>query len=138
MTEGRTRKTPMTYKNPMKTAGLAIVLLLACSSERKLSDVPTAAELPDLVTKYEAFITKVAEVTKTGDCAAKGSALAPLFVMHKETDARMIAAMSDPALRDELQRLIDARGAAISTPEIAFIEVKQACSGKPGFPTYSP
>ena len=122
----------------MKTTGLALVMLLACGSERKLSDVPTAAELPELVAKYEAFITKVAEVTKSGDCAAKGAALAPLFVLHKDTDARMIAAMSDPALRDELQRQIDARGDKISSPEIAFIEVKQACSGKPGFPTYSP
>lgn len=123
----------------MKTLGLAIAGLLACACEgRRLSEVPTAAELPDLVARYEAFITKVAEVTKTGDCAAKGAALAPMFVMHKDTDARMIAAMSDPALRDELQRQIDARGDKISSPEIAFIEVKQACSGKPGFPTYSP
>lgn len=126
----------MTYKKSMKTAGLAIVMLLACSAERTLTDVPTAAELPDLVTKYESFITKVAEVTKTGDCAAKGAALAPLFVMHKETDKRMIAAMSDPALRDELQRLIDARGDKISSPEIAFITVKDECAGKPGFPNY--
>ena len=122
----------------MKTAGLALVMLLACSAERKLSDVPTAAELPDLVAKYEAFITKVAEVTKTGDCAAKGAALAPVFVLHKETDARMIAAMSDPALRDELQRLVDARGEKISSPEIAFIAVKDECAGKPGFPNYKP
>lgn len=122
----------------MKTLGLALVMFLACSSERKLSDVPTTAELPELVTKYEAFITKVAEVTRSGDCAAKGAALAPLFVMHKETDARMIAAMSDPTLRDELQRQIDARGDKISGPEIAFITVKDECAGKPGFPNYRP
>ncbi len=122
----------------MKTAGLALVMLLGCSAERKLSDVPTAAELPDLVARYEAFITKVVEVTQTGDCAAQGAALAPLFVMHKETDARMIAAMSDPVLRDELQRLIDARGDKISRPEIAFIAVKGSCAGKPGFPSYTP
>ena len=126
----------MTYKRPMRTAGLAFVMLLACSSERKLTDVPTAAELPELVTKYESFITKVAEVTKTGDCAAKGAALTPLFVMHKETDARMLAAMSDPALRDELQGLIDARADKISSPEIAFITIKDECAGKPGFPNY--
>lgn len=128
----------MTYKNSMKTTGLALAMLLGCSAERKLSDTPTAAELPNLVAKYEAFITKVAEATKTGDCAAKGAALAPLFVLHKETDTRMIAAMSDPALRDELQRMVDARGDKISGPEIAFIAVKDACAGKPGFPGYKP
>lgn len=121
----------------MKTA-LAMVVLFACASESKRSGVPTAAELPDLVARYEAFITKVAAATRDGDCAAKGAALAPLFVMHKETDARMLAAMGEPTLRDELQRLIDARGAAISDPEIAFIQVKDTCSGQPGFPTYKP
>lgn len=134
----RTRENRMAYKSRMKTAGLALFALLACGCERTLADVPTSGELPDLVAKYEAFITKVAEVTRTGDCAAKGAALAPLFVLHKDTDARMLAAMSDPALRDELQRQIDARGEKISTPEIAFASVKHDCAGKPGFPAYAP
>jgi len=118
-----------------RAALVSALLVFGCDGKRSLNNAPTAAELPELVAKYEAFITKVAEVSKTGDCAAKGNALTPLFVMHGETDAKMRAAMGVPELRDELQRLIDARGTKISDPEIAFIDVKQECAGKPGFPS---
>jgi len=122
--------------NAYQRLALAITVVLAfgCDGKRSLTKAPTATELPGLVAKYEAFITKVAEVSKAGDCAEKGRALAPLFVMHQETDDKMRAAMGVPELRDELQRLIDGRGAAISDPEIAFIDVKRECAGKPGFP----
>jgi len=122
-----------------QSCALAIIVVLAsgCDGKRSLTSAPTAAELPALVAKYEAFITKVGEVTKTGDCEAKGQALAPLFVMHQETDEKMKAAMGVPELRDELQNLVDARGTAISDAEIAFITVKDECAGKPGIPAYS-
>lgn len=120
-----------------RALAITVVLAFGCDGKRSLTSAPTAAELPGLVAKYEAFITKVAEVTKTGDCEAKGSALAPLFIMHRETDAKMKAAMGVPELRDELQRLVDARGTKISDPEIAFIDVKTECAGTPGFPAPS-
>jgi hypothetical protein len=118
--------------------GLAIAALLVCGCENKQTAAPTASELPDLVARYETFINNVAEVIRTGDCAEKGSKLAPLFVLHAETDARMKAAMEDPELREELQRLIDERDARISDAEIAFMDVKRTCAGQPGFPVASP
>ncbi|MDB4960556.1 MAG: hypothetical protein JWP01_555 [Myxococcales bacterium] len=116
--------------------GLSIGVLLATGCEKNTA--PTASDLPDLVARYETFINKVAEVVRTGDCAEKGSKLAPLFVMHAETDAKMKAAMEDPALKDELQRLIDERDEKISDAEIAFINVKRECAGQPGFPAPNP
>lgn len=120
----------------MKIVGLAVAVLLACGCGSKNNQVPTIAELPALVARYEAFITKVAEVTSAGDCAEKGSALGPLFLMQGETDAKMRSAMADPALKAELERLIEARGPKISDPEIAFARVKHDCAGQPGFPSY--
>jgi hypothetical protein len=116
--------------------GFSVGVLLASGCEKDPS--PTASDLPDLVVRYETFINKVAEVIRTGDCAEKASALQPLFVMHAETDARMKAAMEDPGLRDELQRLIDERDTKISDAEIAFVNVKRECAGQPGFPAPNP
>ena len=116
--------------------GLSIAALLAGGCEKNAA--PSASDLPDLVARYETFINKVAEVIRTGDCAAKASALQPLFVLHAETDARMRAAMDDPALKDELQRLIDERDTKISDAEIAFANVKRECAGTPGFPVPAP
>ena len=44
--------------------------------------------------------------------------------------------MADPALKAELERLIEARGPKNSDPEIAFVQGKHDCAGKPGFPSY--
>jgi len=105
-----------------------VVALVACKGERPnnvVDDDPR--KLEELVDRYQIAIQDLAKAVAEGTCADKAARLAPAIARHQPVFEQLAAAVKQPKARAAIAAVVDARDAAISTPEIAFKQARHDC-----------